>query len=129
MTIDLEQTVTARYSEGALERQEALCCPVDYETDLLALLPLEIIERDYGCGDPSRHVRPGDIVLDLGSGGGKICYLAAQLAGPDGRVINAFIDLSEIADEATASTCCGSSLVTEIVEPGSQAKTHGCCCG
>jgi arsenite methyltransferase len=87
MTIDVEITVTERYSEGARERQESLCCPVDYDSGLLALLPREIIERDYGCGDPSRYVQPGDVVLDLGSGGGKICYMAAQLAGTAGQVI------------------------------------------
>jgi SAM-dependent methyltransferase len=64
-----------------------LCCPVDYDTRYLAVLPEEILERDYGCGDPSRFVRPGDTVLDLGSGAGKICYIASQIAGPEGRVI------------------------------------------
>jgi len=47
----------------------------------------EILERDYGCGDPSRFVRSGDVVLDLGAGGGKICYMASQIVGPEGRVI------------------------------------------
>jgi arsenite methyltransferase len=93
MTIDVEITVTERYSEGARERQEALCCPVDYDSGLLAMLPQEIIERDYGCGDPSRYVRPGDVVLDLGSGGGKICYMAAQLTGASGQVIG--VDMND----------------------------------
>ncbi len=82
-----ENAVLERYSEGANERQEALCCPVDYQTDLLKILPGEIIEKDYGCGDPSRYVREGDVVLDLGSGSGKICYMAAQLVGDSGKVI------------------------------------------
>jgi arsenite methyltransferase len=93
MTIDIEVTVTQRYSEGARERQEALCCPVDYDSGLLAMLPQEIIERDYGCGDPSRYVQPGDVVLDLGSGGGKICYMAAQLTGTGGQVIG--VDMND----------------------------------
>ena len=46
-----------------------------------------MLERDYGCGDPSAHVRPGETVLDLGSGGGKICFIAAQVVGPGGRVV------------------------------------------
>lgn len=82
-----ENAVLERYSEGANERQEALCCPVDYQTELLKLLPEEIIEKDYGCGDPSRYVREGDTVLDLGSGSGKICYMAAQLVGDKGKII------------------------------------------
>ncbi len=84
--MSVEKNVQARYSEGAKERQEALCCPVNYQAALLEMLPQEIIERDYGCGDPSRYVKEGDTVLDLGSGGGKICYMAAQLVGEKGFV-------------------------------------------
>lgn len=82
----VETSVLQRYSEGAEARQEALCCPVDYDRELLKILPQEVIEKDYGCGDPSRYVREGDTVLDLGSGSGKICYIAAQLVGEKGRV-------------------------------------------
>lgn len=93
MSMNVENSVRERYSEGARERQEALCCPVDYDTGLLAMLPDEIIEKDYGCGDPSRYVQRGDVVLDLGSGGGKICYMAAQLVGKGGRVIG--VDMND----------------------------------
>jgi ubiquinone/menaquinone biosynthesis C-methylase UbiE len=85
--IDVLATVQARYRQGAREKVNELCCPVDYDASLLAVLPAEILERDYGCGDPSRHVRRGDTVLDLGSGAGKICFMASQLVGPEGRVI------------------------------------------
>ena len=88
-----ESAVLERYSQGAQVRQEALCCPVDYDTSLLRLLPDEVIEKDYGCGDPSRYVREGDVVLDLGSGSGKICYMAAQLIGNEGEVIG--VDMNE----------------------------------
>ncbi len=89
----VENNVQARYSEGAQERQEALCCPVDYDVSLLKLLPTEIVEKDYGCGDPSRYVKTSDTVLDLGSGGGKICYMAAQIVGAEGRVIG--VDMTD----------------------------------
>lgn len=91
--MSVKSNVLERYSEGAKERQESLCCPVDYDRELLKLLPQEIIEKDYGCGDPSRYVKPGDVVLDLGSGGGKICYMAAQLVGDGGAVIG--IDMND----------------------------------
>ena len=89
----VETGVLERYSAGAETRQAELCCPVDYDRELLAILPQEIIEKDYGCGDPSRYVKKGDVVLDLGSGSGKICYMAAQLVGDEGRVIG--VDMND----------------------------------
>ncbi len=91
--MNVETCVLERYSEGARTIQPALCCPVDYDRELLKLLPEEIIGKDYGCGDPSRYVRQGDVVLDLGSGGGKICYMTAQLVGQGGRVIG--VDMND----------------------------------
>lgn len=91
--MDVQAEVLRRYSEGAEEKQAELCCPIDYDAALLKLLPQEIIEKDYGCGDPSRYVREGDVVLDLGSGAGKICYMAAQLVGSEGRVIG--VDMND----------------------------------
>lgn len=91
--MDVNQAVLGRYSGAAEQREESLCCPVDYDSSLLAMLPEEIIAKDYGCGDPSRYVRSGDTVVDLGSGGGKICYMAAQLVGEGGRVIG--VDMND----------------------------------
>lgn len=83
----VEASVRDRYSRAAREREEALCCAVDYDSRYLEALPEEVIERDYGCGDPSEYVRAGDAVLDLGSGAGKICFIAAQIVGAKGCVI------------------------------------------
>jgi ubiquinone/menaquinone biosynthesis C-methylase UbiE len=86
-TLNVEAAVRERYSQAAQVRQESLCCAVAYDRQYLEVIPQEIIDRDYGCGDPSKHVRAGEVVLDLGSGGGKICYIAAQVVGPAGFVI------------------------------------------
>ncbi|MGH8553174.1 MAG: methyltransferase domain-containing protein, partial [Methylococcales bacterium] len=91
--MNVESSVLERYSKGAQSAQPSLCCAVDYDRELLRILPEEIIEKDYGCGDPSRFIRAGEVVLDLGSGSGKICYIAAQLVGERGAVIG--IDMND----------------------------------
>src|SRR5439155_3297498 len=88
-----ETVVRQRYAAGAKERADKLCCPVDYESEYLKVIPQEVIERDYGCGDPSRYLREGEAVLDLGSGTGKICFIAAQVVGPKGKIIG--VDMTD----------------------------------
>ena len=94
-----ESAVRVRYAKAAQAREQALCCPVDYDPRYLAAIPSEVIERDYGCGDPSRYLNPGETVLDLGSGTGKICFIASQVVGPEGRVIGVDMtdDMLEVA--------------------------------
>ena len=88
-----ESAVKDRYADAAKATEQALCCPVQYKGRYLETIPQEVIEKDYGCGDPSRYLRPGETVLDLGSGTGKICFIAAQIVGPEGRVIG--VDMTE----------------------------------
>jgi SAM-dependent methyltransferase len=84
----LEHAICDRYAKGAQTLEPGLCCPTaEYDTQYLKMLPDEIIEKDYGCGDPSAHASEGDVVVDLGSGAGKVCYILAQKVGPSGRVI------------------------------------------
>lgn len=86
-SLNVDSAVRDRYSSAAQAAEASLCCPVDYDAQYLKAIPQEIIERDYGCGDPSKHLQPGDHVLDLGSGGGKICYIASQVVGESGQVV------------------------------------------
>lgn len=92
-TLDIHSAVSTRYAAAAQAREESLCCPVPYNPALLAVIPEDVIARDYGCGDPARYVKPGEIVLDLGSGGGKHCFMAAQVVGAAGRVIG--VDMND----------------------------------
>ncbi|WP_107670554.1 methyltransferase domain-containing protein [Cyanothece sp. BG0011] len=87
VSYDIEKTVLDRYQEGAKVQQPSLCCPTEYEGNYLEILPQEIIEKDYGCGDPTRYIAEGETVLDLGSGTGKNCYILAQKVGQTGQVI------------------------------------------
>lgn len=94
-----ESIVKDRYADGANAREEALCCPVEYDAKYLEIIPSEVIERDYGCGDPSQYVKEGETVLDLGSGTGKICFIASQVVGKGGKVIGVDMtdDMLEVA--------------------------------
>lgn len=86
-TTDLEAAVLQRYGDAAAEVEACLCLPVSYDKALLKVIPDEVIEKDYGCGDPSRYIHAGETVLDLGSGSGKACYIIAQIVGASGKVI------------------------------------------
>jgi SAM-dependent methyltransferase len=91
--IDVETEIRVRYTQAARTPEQSLCCPVRYDESLLASIPREALERDYDCGAPSKHLREGETVLDLGSGAGKICFIASQIVGSRGRVIG--VDLNE----------------------------------
>ena len=91
--METESAVRKRYAAAAEAKEEALCCAVDYDARYLKAIPAEVIDRDYGCGDPSRYLQPGETVLDLGSGTGKICFIASQVVGPEGRVIG--VDMTD----------------------------------
>jgi ubiquinone/menaquinone biosynthesis C-methylase UbiE len=82
------------------QRGEGSCCgpaPVAdrtyaskiYSTDELAKLPDTVVEMSMGCGNPTAiaALRPGETVLDLGSGGGIDVFLAAAKVGANGYVI------------------------------------------
>src|SRR5258705_3765937 len=91
--INSEAAVRERYAAAAQTPVAALCCAVDYEREHLKIIPDEVIQKDYGWGDPSRYLKPGETVLDLGSGTGKICFIAAQVVGAAGRIIG--IDMTD----------------------------------
>ena len=92
-TLNAETAVRERYAAGAQASEAKLCCPVDYNPEYLKAIPQEVIDRDYGCGDPSKYLRAGETVLDLGSGTGKICFIAAQVVGAQGKVIG--VDMTD----------------------------------
>lgn len=75
---------------------DAVCCgPADTERAMtlyneaqLQGLPVEAMAASAGCGNPTAlaDLRPGETVLDLGSGGGIDCFIAAEQVGESGRV-------------------------------------------
>jgi arsenite methyltransferase len=88
---------TSCCSPSVARAREASCCGsqsasvsqhLGYSADELALIP-EGADLGLGCGNPLAlmELRDGETVLDLGSGGGIDCFLAANRVGPTGRVI------------------------------------------
>jgi len=73
-----------------------------YNPEELAGLPDETVRIALGVGNPVRHarLRTGDDILDLGSGGGIDCLLAARAVAPGGRVVGVDF-LAEMVDRAT----------------------------
>ena len=60
-----------------------------YSVEELANLPTSVTDVSLGCGNPLAiaELQPGEVVLDLGSGGGIDCFLAAKRVGDEGQVI------------------------------------------
>ena len=84
---------------GKTAREAGSCCGSStssskiqnnlYPAELLSSLPAEVANFTAGSGDPISlaKLKPGETVLDLGSGGGLDCFLAAKQVGESGRVI------------------------------------------
>jgi len=95
----VHETVREHYAEQARSNDSccdtgsaSACCDsknVLYAEDLLSSLPVDIADFSLGSGDPitPAAVQPGETVLDLGSGGGLDCFLAARQVGENGKVI------------------------------------------
>ena len=82
-----KEAIQQRYGAAAIEKESCLCTPVAFNPQYLNPIPKEVIEKDYGCGDPTKWVKKNDVVLDLGSGSGKNAFICAQIVEKDGRVI------------------------------------------
>lgn len=79
-----------------------------YSDDELAALPESAIENAYGCGNPLAfvEVEEGQTVVDIGSGAGIDCFIAAKKVGPTGKVIG--IDMTpEMIQKATENAAAG----------------------
>ncbi len=59
-----------------------------YQDTDVSDLPATVTDVAFGCGNPTAisAMKPGEVVLDLGSGGGIDCFLAAKVVGETGRV-------------------------------------------
>jgi len=109
---EIKDLVKERYASLAKEKSQSCCAPEAgvsasccdtgavsrrtqtyaerlYTSEELEKLPGEVTDISLGCGNPTAiaELSEGEVVLDLGSGGGIDCFLAAQRVGARGKVI------------------------------------------
>lgn len=85
---------------GTSPEPAALAAAVGYDADVLAHVP-DGANMGLSCGNPTAlaALRPGQVVLDLGAGGGFDVFIAARQVGPSGRAIG--VDMTpEMLDRA-----------------------------
>lgn len=83
------------YGRAALTANEEIVNPFAPDQALANFIPADSRKKSYGCGSPVRDAepQPGEVLVDLGSGSGVECFMAAPQVGPTGRVIG--IDMTE----------------------------------
>ncbi len=96
---EIRRLVRERYAARACKQATSCCRPAAtcqpkraeefYTREVLEGLPEGASSFSLGCGNPPAlaELKPGEVVLDLGSGGGIDCFLAAQKVGVEGRAI------------------------------------------
>src|SRR5438552_13799315 len=102
MDSNIKETVKEKYAEAALRVLDGgnSCCgassscgtadPITsalYDEKQAAQIPEEALKASLGCGNPTAlaELSPGEVVLDLGSGGGIDVLLSARRVGPQGK--------------------------------------------
>ena len=108
---DIKETVKEKYGQAALRvvsGQGNACCggsaasdcadPITsnlYDTQQAGSIPEDALKASLGCGNPTAlaQLMAGEVVLDLGSGGGIDVLLSAQRVGPTGKAFG--LDMTE----------------------------------
>jgi arsenite methyltransferase len=104
---EIRRDISKAYAEAVTKPAKAGCCGArpaqkglavqlaGYTSGELDALPPEAVVNSFGCGNPIAlaEIRPGEVVLDLGSGAGIDLLLAAKKVGPTGRVIG--VDMTD----------------------------------
>ncbi len=108
----LYRAIQDRYAEVALNPEHTfhfhhgrpLAEILGYSMDQVDALPPEAVESFAGMGNPLSlgPVHSGETLLDLGSGGGFDCFIAAKTVGPSGQVIG--VDMTEAMLEKSRAT-------------------------
>jgi len=108
-SVEVHGRVRERYGQAARQGSGCACgttcCSNDYAPEELAKIPKASI-LGLGSGNPVRHgnLREGEVVVDLGSGGGIDVFLAAHQVGPAGRAIGVDMTPEMVARARRAAT-------------------------
>lgn len=102
----IRESVSKAYAKAVTSGEAIACCGgavqkgvlaklAGYDGETLSTLPDSAVVNSFGCGNPLAYseVKPGNVVLDLGSGAGIDILLAARTVGPSGHVIG--IDMTD----------------------------------
>jgi arsenite methyltransferase len=121
---DIRAVVREKYGEIAEGKRSGCGCGGDCGGDVLIQLGYTEEQKaavpvgsdlGLGCGNPLAHaaLKPGETVLDLGSGAGVDCFLAAREVGPAGRVIG--VDMTpSMLEKARANAAKASAANVEF---------------
>src|SRR6266702_2449414 len=119
----LQDSVKAKYGAVAVsslssnhEGVKAVAEAFGYSAEELTSIPAEA-NMGLSCGNPTAtaHIRPGEVVVDLGSGGGLDVFLAAKMVGPQGRAIG--IDMTPaMIERARANAKAGGYTNVEFYQ-------------
>jgi SAM-dependent methyltransferase len=111
------KTVGAVYADAAA-RPAGLCCPQSYRPEFTAHIPKQAFDHNYGCGSPllKAGVQAGETVVDLGSGVGIDCFVAARLVGAKGKVIGVDMTDAMLSQAATFNSLVAKELGFDVVE-------------
>ena len=115
--VALRDEVRAKYRDVAVNPHGAfhfhtgrpLARRLGYDDDVVARMPESAIEAFAGVGNPFSQgaLNPGERVVDLGSGGGFDCFVAAQQVGPEGRVVGVDMTDEMLQRSRTATATMG----------------------
>src|ERR1700688_2407381 len=119
---NIKEIVKEKYGQAALRGKSGSCCgtsdatgsacdPITsnlYDATQMQQVPGEALQASLGCGNPTAlaKLNPGDVVLDLGSGGGVDVLLSAKRVGPTGKAygLDMTEEMLELANENKRKT-------------------------